>query len=128
MEDPRKRRFAYNLWERYRLMVDEYDELRRRQDDRCAVCGYTGKLVVDHEHITGDIRGLLCMPCNSAIGQVRDNVVHLQSLIAYLGKPAMFSGDELADRPRHLVQFLKQRVAALTAKISSLESPIDRSP
>jgi len=127
IEDPRSRRFAYNLWGRYRLAVDEYDDLRRRQDDRCAVCGYTGKLFVDHDHMTGDIRGLLCMPCNIAIGQMRGNIVHLQGLIAYLDKPAVFSGDDLADRPRRLVQFLKQQVAALAGTIALLESRADSS-
>lgn len=115
------RKFAYNLWKRYRLTVDEYEDLRRRQDDRCAGCGFNGKLVVDHDHSTGDIRGLLCMSCNLAVGQLRSNIVHLESLIAYLNKPAVLSGADLQERPRHLVRYLKQLVGTLEARISSLK-------
>jgi hypothetical protein len=39
---------------------------------------------VDHDHTTGQIRGLLCADCNMAIGILRDSVKTLRNLIAYL--------------------------------------------
>lgn len=39
---------------------------------------------VDHCHVTGKVRGLLCHKCNVALGMVQDRVSHLQALISYL--------------------------------------------
>lgn len=38
------------------------------QDGRCATCGARGGLVIDHDHDTGLIRGLLCRSCNIVEG------------------------------------------------------------
>jgi len=45
---------------------------------------HTSKLVVDHDHKTGDIRGMLCHNCNRALGLFKDSVVNLKSAIEYL--------------------------------------------
>jgi hypothetical protein len=53
------------------------EELLLRQGGGCAICGRTpGKisLHVDHDHETGEIRGLLCVGCNNALGQFRDDL------------------------------------------------------
>jgi Recombination endonuclease VII len=42
--------------------------LHERQSGRCAVCGATGRLVADHDHNTGLLRGLLCPSCNNREG------------------------------------------------------------
>lgn len=44
------------------------DLLRMWQDDRCAICGARGRLVVDHDHDIGLVRGLLCSGCNTTEG------------------------------------------------------------
>ena len=41
-------------------------------------------LVVDHDHETGKIRGLLCSNCNVAIGLLEEDISRMQSMIAYL--------------------------------------------
>ena len=49
------------------LLPAEYDRLLARQGGVCLICGrppQTRRLHVDHDHKTGRIRGLLCMPCN----------------------------------------------------------------
>lgn len=79
----------YRLRKRYKTTPDFVKKLAEMQDGKCAICGCSphGKpLVVDHDHITGKIRGLLCHSCNVAIGHVRENVETLYSMIAYLNK------------------------------------------
>lgn len=50
----------------------------------CAICGSKVRLVVDHCHKTGRIRGVLCAKCNSAIGLLGDDTERLASAIEYL--------------------------------------------
>lgn len=55
----------------------DYDRAFIRQGGRCAICGdepQVGKrLSLDHCHQTGKFRGLLCQPCNIAIGHLKDD-------------------------------------------------------
>ena len=66
----------------------------RARTETCAVCGQRdegrwGVLAIDHDHETGEIRGLLCGRCNLVLGKVGDNVKLLAALAAYLhGKTA----------------------------------------
>ena len=60
-----------------------------KQDGCCAICGQPekelkSKLSLDHCHITGRIRGLLCNRCNLFIGLAKDNVYVLQAAIDYV--------------------------------------------
>lgn len=50
----------------------------------CDICGQEAKLVIDHDHITGAIRGLLCNHCNSGLGFFKDNTDSLFTAIKYL--------------------------------------------
>ncbi len=58
---------------KYGMPVGLYDELSRKQGRACAICRRQRKLVIDHCHATGAIRGLLCKPCNTAIGFFDDS-------------------------------------------------------
>jgi len=72
----------------YGISVEEYDALLARQKGKCAICrekpspGET--LCVDHCHVTGKIRGLLCRGCNCGLGNFRDDPRRMQAGIAYL--------------------------------------------
>lgn len=60
-----------------------------RQCERCAICNrhqseFKIALAVDHDHETGRVRGLLCKPCNIAIGLLGENQSHLMNAAAYL--------------------------------------------
>jgi hypothetical protein len=76
------------LKHRYGISLEIYRALEIGQHSECMICGQPeteGKrLSVDHDHDTGQIRGLLCRRCNRGIGIVLDNPVHLRQGVAYL--------------------------------------------
>lgn len=76
-----------HLKERYGITEDAYKYLYDQQDGSCAICK-TEKdvLCVDHDHSTGDIRGLLCSPCNRAIGLLGDTIEGIRAALNYLEK------------------------------------------
>lgn len=64
---------AGQRWSEYRLTRHTYDAMFEAQGGRCLVCHQIPrKTVVDHDHRTGDLRGLLCGPCNRALGHLQD--------------------------------------------------------
>lgn len=73
----------------YGITLKEYNNRISRQNGVCAICKNenppnSGSLAVDHDHITGKVRGLLCIMCNRGLGNFYDNVEYLQSAIEYL--------------------------------------------
>lgn len=72
----------------YGIGKPEYDRMYIAQNGLCAVCQSppSGKfrLAVDHDHVTGKVRALLCMNCNAALGMVHDNLDTLISMVSYL--------------------------------------------
>ena len=68
---------------------EQYETLLLVQGGTCGICGrsiveLSKGLAVDHDHITGAVRGLLCAGCNSAIGMMADSPVRLQAAIEWL--------------------------------------------
>lgn len=58
----------------------------RPRPKECECCGSKGTICYDHNHITGEFRGWICMNCNFALGQVHDDKKILFALINYLEK------------------------------------------
>jgi hypothetical protein len=50
----------------------------------CVICGEEGVLVVDHDHKTGKVRGMLCNHCNRGLGHFRDDPMLLEFAAQYL--------------------------------------------
>ena len=78
-----------NLKLDYGLTVEGYELRLLAQSGKCAVCGMAGnvggkRLAVDHDHRTGEIRGLLCNPCNLRLGWVEDDPTILNRVAEYL--------------------------------------------
>lgn len=76
-----------NRWRRRGILLSwsEYQDLLTRQGGVCAINpAHTGKLVVDHCHKTGRIRGILCDHCNRALGFFRDDPTTLVRAAVYL--------------------------------------------
>ena len=60
---------AGRLRRKYGITVEQYDQMMAEQENRCAMCHQEAKqLVVDHCHRTGEVRALLCGPCNRRLG------------------------------------------------------------
>ncbi len=77
----------------YGIGLKEFEELLDSQNGVCAICSKSqpeGKrqkyLSIDHNHTTGEIRGLLCTNCNSAIGFLNESIKLLKNTIKYLTK------------------------------------------
>ena len=88
-----------NLRYNYGITLDEYNNILNNQNGKCATCGTTkpggrksgrgGKIevfFVDHNHKTGEVRGLLCNICNRTIGYVNEDVELIQNMIKYVKK------------------------------------------
>jgi hypothetical protein len=74
----------YHLRRRYGIGADEFDELVRQQGGVCAICGRENPEHVDHDHDTGEVRGILCFNCNGGLGQFRDSIDALRAAASYL--------------------------------------------
>lgn len=81
-----EKHFASWLLRKYNLTLKEYNEILNKQNGMCAICNTKENLCVDHDHKTGEIRGILCQSHNKAIGLFKDNKEILQSAIKYLDK------------------------------------------
>ena len=77
----------------YGITIEDYLDLAEKQNFVCAICGkenfamgrnHSGALVVDHDHETGKVRGLLCHNCNRALGLFHDNVETLKKAQEYI--------------------------------------------
>lgn len=72
---------------KYKIDENFYGELCDKYCDGCVICGIdlpANKLQIDHCHITGQIRGLICRDCNWAIGHFKDSISALENAIEYL--------------------------------------------
>ena len=77
----------YRWLSRYGLTPEDYHVMFEAQDGVCAICGTSPDerpLNIDHDHETGQVRGLLCGRCNTGLGHFGDDVDRLRSAISYL--------------------------------------------
>lgn len=77
-----------NLKREYGLTIETYNGMIDLQNGKCAICENepTTTFCVDHDHETGEIRGLLCNSCNKLLGNAHDSKKLLENAIAYLEK------------------------------------------
>ena len=76
------------------MTIEDYDELYQKQKGCCPICKKhsteLGKVFhVDHNHITGKVRGLLCNRCNVALGMLAENIDNAKMMVQYISN---FSG------------------------------------
>jgi hypothetical protein len=84
----RKQKRKDALKSKYGISVEDYESMLESQGGVCAVCGDINsdrRLAVDHDHATGEVRGLLCTRCNVAIGFVmedQDRIIKIQEYLS----------------------------------------------
>ena len=66
------------------MTLDDYNAFSTKQNGLCAICKRHKKLHIDHDHETGNVRGLLCSPCNTTLGRAGDNEEGLMRFVSYL--------------------------------------------
>ena len=79
----------FHLKRKYGIDEKEYDRLLLLQSGCCAICNkptssYKRKLAVDHDHLNGRIRGLLCVKCNGGLGCFEENPLLFDKAKEYL--------------------------------------------
>lgn len=78
------------LRRKYGITDEEYEMLLKLQKQGCKICGTKSlegpkkRLAIDHCHKTNTVRGILCEPCNRALGLFKDSIPNLQRAIFYL--------------------------------------------
>lgn len=82
---------SYKLKFNYGIVMEDYYRILKEQKNKCAICGrdqseFDKIFGVDHDHITGNVRGLLCTKCNLMLGSANDNIDLLRNAIKYLRK------------------------------------------
>lgn len=89
---PRREQRREYAWKR-KLMLDfdmapeDYWEMFEQQDGACAICRAEPdwkRLAVDHDHETGEVRGLLCNSCNCGIGFFKESPALISAALGYL--------------------------------------------
>lgn len=87
-ETARSRKWQYK--KKYGITVEDYDRMLVEQKGVCAICkglpNGAGRYHVDHNHKTGEVRGLLCYRCNALLGKAKDDPGLLQVAIDYLSR------------------------------------------
>ena len=77
-------------WQRhylYGLTHEQFEAMLTEQDNKCALCSRSfieAKIFVDHCHSVGNVRGLLCPSCNTALGLIKDDLGWLVKAKKYL--------------------------------------------
>lgn len=75
------------LRRKYQLAESDLDAMFVAQDGKCALCAGAKALVVDHDHVTGKVRALLCHRCNTSLGWLEAHPGLLDRAAAYLDQP-----------------------------------------
>jgi hypothetical protein len=93
-QDNRQKALDNFMYRTYGLDVGDYQALLASQNDGCAICGGTEtpldktgvrrRMPVDHDHLTGKTRGILCHPCNTTLGNMHDDPALLRKAADYL--------------------------------------------
>jgi hypothetical protein len=103
-----------HLKRRFGLTLESYAELLEAQGVGCAICGRQARagssLHVDHDHETGEVRGLLCFSCNASIGKMADDPERLVRAADYLS-----SGGFVPGGVTELAGLARARAAALVS-------------
>lgn len=82
-------KYASKLKKNFGLSLDDYNKMFEVQSGRCKICNrhqseLRYRLGVDHNHATGQIRGLLCSACNTLIGRINEDSNIARAMVKYI--------------------------------------------
>ena len=87
----RERIRAHNLKRKYGISLKRYEELLAYQNGVCAICNNAEndprkgrRLSTDHDHMTDEVRGLLCSRCNAALGLLEEDPKIIEKMFGYI--------------------------------------------
>jgi len=75
---------TYHLQKRYGITAAEADAMLEAQGGMCAICEVEPAVHVDHDHVSGRVRGMLCFNCNGGLGNFRDDPLFLYAAAEYV--------------------------------------------
>lgn len=81
---PKRKEYYYQY--RYGVRVADFEKMKAASDFKCEACGQEKTLVLDHCPTSGKPRGVLCNPCNQALGSLYENEQYTLGLLEYLRK------------------------------------------
>jgi len=84
----------HSLPSKYGITAERFEAMMEAQSGACACCGLvfaqdappSGRACVDHNHSSGEVRGILCGRCNLAAGNLGDSSARAEQMAAYLKK------------------------------------------
>ena len=72
---------------KYGITLEQWASMVSYAGNRCEICGIeSDSLCVDHDHVTNEVRGVLCRSCNRSIGQLGDTLESVRRAVDYLAK------------------------------------------
>lgn len=90
------------IFRNYGITLETYYQMYKDQEGKCYICNQKGftlkdsiktELLIDHDHYTGKVRGLLCHNCNRALGLLKDDLKYLERAKQYLLKEGYQSSE-----------------------------------
>lgn len=88
IESDKKCHEDYKRYHRRGITKSQYALMLEAQSGLCAICfcqpQFSQSLVIDHNHQTGEVRGLLCRNCNRGLGLLGDSIITLENSLNYL--------------------------------------------
>ena len=83
----KRRERSGHLMRKFGITIEQYELMLEAQGGICAICGRTPReisLHVDHDHSSGQIRALLCFPCNNALADLQEDPRVVANALGYL--------------------------------------------
>jgi hypothetical protein len=104
----------------YGITLAEYDAIFVLQGGRCAICKEScptqRELAVDHDHVTGEVRGLLCTQCNNGLGRFKESPALLRKAADYLDAVKADVTVVRLEARRQASAFIEEKLAELLRK------------
>ena len=82
-----RRNKDWRLRKQYGITLAQHESMYKMQNGLCAISSCARPIAhIDHCHVTGQVRGLLCRQCNLSLGNIEDSIPRVEGLLEYLRK------------------------------------------